>query len=81
MEIEKKLLNMKAEIETAKNESSKLEGQIETLQNNLKNDYGCDDIEQAETKMESMGTEIDKLNNELETGVKELEEKHDWKTV
>ena len=42
----------------------------------LKNDWGCKTIEEANTKLKGMENSISILEKKIERGVKELEEKY-----
>lgn len=71
------LLNLKAKIDNAKTEVSELKGQKNALMKQLNDDWGCTTIAQAEKKLEGFKTNIEKLEDQIEKGTKELEEKYD----
>lgn len=73
---EQGLLDLKKKIDTAKSEVSELKGHQTALMNQLKADYGCKTIEEAEKKLKAMGKEIEGMEKEIEEGVKELEGKY-----
>ena len=74
---EDKLLNLKAEIDSVKSTVSELKGQKTALMKQLKDDWGCITIDQAEKTLENMKIEIEKIENQIEKGTKELEEKYE----
>jgi uncharacterized protein YaaN involved in tellurite resistance len=75
--IETDLLELKKEVDEAKNNVVGLKGQQTALFKQLKDDWGCKTIEEAEKKVKSMGKEIDTLQEQIETGIEELEQKYE----
>ena len=73
---EQQLLDLKDQVEEAKEKVSELKGQQTALNKQLLDDWGCKSIEEAETKLKTMGDQIDLLDKKIEKGVKELEEKY-----
>lgn len=71
-----KLLQLKTDIDTAKVEVSKIKGKKELLENQLKTQFGCSTIEEAEEKVKQLQKKIDKLSTSIEEGIQELEEKY-----
>jgi chromosome segregation ATPase len=78
MDKEQKLLNLKKQIEKAKEDKSKEEGKLEGLMERLQKEHGVDDLDAASKKVETLDAEIKKLEGEFETGYKELEENYEW---
>jgi chromosome segregation ATPase len=72
---EQGLLDLKEKITEAKSTVSELKGHQTALTNQLKSDYGCKTIEEAEKKLKTMKSEITSLDEQIEEGIKELEEK------
>jgi F0F1-type ATP synthase membrane subunit b/b' len=70
---EQDLLKLKQKIDDAKQQSSELKGQQTALMKQLKDDWKCSSIEEAEKLMEKMDKEIKTLNEKIETGLEELE--------
>ena len=66
----------KKRVEDAKTQVAELNGQQTALMNQLKNDWGCKTIEEANTKLKGMESSISLLEKKIERGVKELEEKY-----
>lgn len=73
---EQQLLDLKEKVEDAKTQVSELNGQQTALMSQLKNDWGCKTIEEANTKLKGMENSISILEKKIERGVKELEEKY-----
>jgi len=73
---EKQLLELKEDVETAKTKVSELNGQQKALTDQLKTDWGCKTIAEAEEKLKEMETEIDSLDKKIGKGVLELEQKY-----
>jgi hypothetical protein len=73
---EKKLLELKGQVEAAKSSVSELTGQKTALMKQLLNDWKCKTIEQAEEKLKSMQTELTTLGNSIKNGIDELEKKY-----
>ena len=70
---EQELLHLKEEIDEAKELQSKLQGQREALLQQLKEEYGCSTIKQAEKLLDSMEQDIEKMSGEIEDGLEQLE--------
>ena len=73
---EQQLLDLKNDIEEAKTTVSELKGQEKALMKQLKDDWKCVSIAEAESKLKKIEGEITSLEKKIETGVKELEDKH-----
>jgi predicted nucleic acid-binding Zn-ribbon protein len=73
---EQELLDLKQQIDDAKEKNLQLKGQKDALMQQLKDDWGCASIEQAGKKIKSMEKQIADLSVEIETGLQELEEKY-----
>lgn len=74
---EKKLLEIKAEIDAAKTTVSELRGQYKSLMAQLKKEWKCDSVEEAETKLTDFTADIAKLEVQLKEGMNDLEEKYE----
>jgi len=74
---QKDLLDLKEKIDQAKEKASELKGRLQGLMKDLKDDWECDTITQAEKKIESMEAEVVKINDKIKKGVEELEEQYD----
>lgn len=73
---EKQLLLWKKELEQQKVENSRLEGQQTELLRQLKEEFDCDNIEEAKKKLVVMQGNLKKLESQLEEGVKEYEKEY-----
>jgi prefoldin subunit 5 len=73
----KQLLELKEKVEEAKTTVSELTGQQTALLQQLKTDFGCKSIEDAEEKLEVLNRNIKGLEKKIEKGTQELEEKFD----
>ena len=73
---EKELLELKDKVDKAKQVVSELTGQKNALLKQLKDDWQCKTIDEAETKLTKMDKDIDILEKKIENGVQELEEKY-----
>lgn len=74
---ENQLLKLKREVEEAKTSISELKGHLSALMTQLKNDWKCGSIEDAEKKLKSLKKEIDTLDEQIQTGITKLEEEYD----
>jgi hypothetical protein len=70
---EQGLLDLRDQISEAKTSVSELKGHQQALLNQLKTDYGCKTVEEAEKKLKTMGKEITDLDNQITEGIEELE--------
>lgn len=68
------LISLKNKIEKSKTAVAELTGQQKSQMNQLKETFGCDTIEDAEEKLETMKKSISKLDTQIETGLEKLEE-------
>ena len=74
---EQDLLQLKREIDSAKSEISELKGSKKQLMKDLKEQWDCDSLEEAEKAHQKLGVEIEKLSTQIEEGVKELNKKYE----
>jgi len=72
------LMEMKQQIEEKKNERILTEGRLEQLNKELLDDWGCENLEQAEKKLEKMQTQLAKSEIRFDKNKKALEENYDW---
>jgi hypothetical protein len=71
---ETQLLELKKKVDAAKTTVSELEGEQKALMKQLKEDWQCVTIEQAEKKVKTMNEEIETLSTQIKEGIAELEE-------
>ena len=77
MSTTEKLLDLKQDIDNAKTEIAKLEGKKEAVMKELKDQWKCTTIKQAEKKLQGFEKEAGELGEQIEKGVTELEEKYE----
>jgi uncharacterized protein YaaN involved in tellurite resistance len=70
---ESELLKLKKKVDEAKQTSAELKGHQTALFKQLKEDWDCTTIEEAEQRIKTMSKEVDKLTEQIETGMEELE--------
>ena len=73
---EQRLMELKTEIDKCQQEVSKLEGQKDLLNKQLKEDWKCDTIEEAQGMITKLKKQVDTLSNEIDTGIEEIESKY-----
>lgn len=78
---ENELLDLKKQIEEAKTQVAELEGTRKHLMKELKDDWGCGSVEEAEKKLNTMESDLDKLRDKINKGIEELTEKYDLETL
>lgn len=71
---EKDLLRLKRDIDEAKNTLAELTGQKVTLTKQLKENWDCSTIEEAETFLKQTQAEIEEIQEDIDSGISELEE-------
>lgn len=77
-DVTKDLFELKGKIEDAKERKSNLDGKLETLFEQLDNDYNISTIEAGKKKCKVIMNTIDKLEKQLEQGLSDLKENYDW---
>lgn len=75
---EQDLLELKQDIEKAKTKVNQLEGQRKGLLEQLKEDWGCSSVEEAEKKLSKLEAGAEKLDKKLQKGIQKLEEKYEF---
>ena len=73
---EQELLKLKQQIDNAKSQTAELKGHQSALLKQLKDDWKCNSVEEAERLVKKMDKEISDLNAKIEEGLNELEEKY-----
>jgi peptidoglycan hydrolase CwlO-like protein len=73
---EKKLLELKKQVDDAKSTVSELTGQKKALMKQLQEEWECKTVEEAGVKLKEMQTEITALEQTIKTGMEELEKKY-----
>lgn len=73
---ESDLLKLKKDIDEAKVSLSKLEGSKQTLMEQLEKTWGCSTVEEAGTKLSVLKKKADKISNQIQEGLQEIEDKY-----
>lgn len=71
---ESELLELKREIDEGKEEKARLKGVLQSKMEQAKKDWNCETIEELQTKLEDLKKKKIKLDDQLSTGLEELEE-------
>jgi phage shock protein A len=71
---EQELLRLKKDIDEAKNTLAELNGQKVTLTKQLKENWNCTIVEEAEKQLKKMQVEIEEIQENIDSGISELEE-------
>jgi hypothetical protein len=74
---ETELLKLKKKVDEAKQTSSELRGEQTALMKQLKDDWDCSTVEEAERRIKTMSKDIEKLTEQIETGMEEVELKYE----
>lgn len=67
------LIDLQEEIEERKTQKAQLEGERNAILKQLKEDWGCKTVKQAEALITEKEQEITDLEADIETGLEELE--------
>lgn len=79
--MEQKLLKMKAEIDDAKAKKNRLEGEMDGIKAQLKEKYGFDTVESAESEVTRLEKEIEEQEEVLTDQMEKLENAYKWQTL
>ena len=74
---EKELLQLKEKIDSAKIEVAELNGQKKRTLQQLKDDWNCKTVEDANALLEKLKDEIEQIDIDIQNGISELQEKYD----
>ena len=69
---------MKKTIEHSKTALARLEGELSGKLKQLKTDFNCSDLIEAERKLAKIDKAIDKDEKTLKTAISKLQEEYDW---
>ncbi|MCK9456406.1 MAG: hypothetical protein M0R31_03835 [Candidatus Riflebacteria bacterium] len=72
------LLDLKERIDEAKEEISKLEGRKAGYLETLKDQFKCSSVKEANELLQKMDKNIEDLDDEIKTGLEQLEEEFDF---
>lgn len=73
-----RLLELKQEIEDAKIKVSELTGQRTALMAQLKKDFNCKNLNEADKKNKELQKQIDTISTQITEGIEDLETKYDF---
>lgn len=73
---EKQLLELKNQIEETKAKMAELHGKEKHLLSELKDQYSCDSVMEAEGKLKALDKKIELLESQLESNLTKIEEQH-----
>ncbi len=68
------LLKLKKDIEDAKIKKAQLEGKLQTFEEQLKKEFQCDNIEQAENIIAALNAEINQNESDFEKQIEEIKD-------
>lgn len=74
---EQDLLELKDKIDEAKTELAEIQGQKKGLLSQLKNEFECDSIQDAEKEVQSLKLEIEKKDTQIFELTTEIEENYE----
>ena len=69
---------MKKTIEQSKTALARLEGELSGKLKQLKTDFNCSNLAEAERKLDKIDKAIDKDEKALKQAISELQEEYDW---
>jgi hypothetical protein len=75
---ENDLMQLKRKVDEAKTNLNVLKGQQVALMKQLKDNWECTTIKEAEKKLMGMDTELTKISSQIKKGLIELESKYDF---
>lgn len=70
---EKELFKLKEKIDSAKSKAAELKGRQDYLMQQLKKDWDCKTVDEANELVEKMDAEIAELNKQIASGIKKIE--------
>lgn len=68
-----RLIQMKNDIDDAKEKRSRLEGKQDSLMGKLKSDFDCDSLDKAKKKENQLQKQYEKLESQLEKELDKIE--------
>ena len=77
-DIGQELLKLKAHIDKSKVEAAKISGQIEQLEKQRAEEFGCATDEEASTYIKELEADVERLEAEISEGVKTIQEELNW---
>lgn len=77
-DIAQELLRLKNHIEKAKTEKARVEGQIQQLETQRANDFGCSTDEEAEAYIAELQAQCAQLETDIQAGLESVKEGLGW---
>jgi len=74
----KRLLEMKEQVNTAKEDKAEATGALNSILKQLKDEFGVNTLEAAQKKLKALLAKEEKMKQELEDIVAELESEYAW---
>ncbi len=71
------LLDLKQRIDDSKEKAAEKKGQLNSLEKELKDTWGCADVKAAEKKIKELDNKVTELNTKIKEGVETLEETYE----
>lgn len=76
-QLEQQLLDLKKQIEEAKQAKAEAEGAIKVQRQQLADEHGCKTVKAALKKLDEMDGQIEALNQQIAEGMAKLEEEYE----
>lgn len=73
MTLQERLEKLTRDNEQKKQEKNRLQGRLDGLMQQMKDDYGCETVEELETKIEELAPQITELETSIATQLTEME--------
>lgn len=73
MTLQERLEKLTRDNEQKKQEKNRLQGRLDGLMQQMKDDYGCDTVEELEAKIEELAPQITELESSIATQLTEME--------
>jgi chromosome segregation ATPase len=78
MNITDEILELKEKIEDIKSERDQLKGRKNAAEERLKEEFGFDDVKEAEKYLDSCEKELEKMKKDIQEGLEDIKSKFDW---
>lgn len=70
------LLKIKERIEKGKSKLSEAKGELKSYEDRLKNEYSCETVEEAQSKLKKLQKEIQDINDKINQKTEDLKEEY-----
>jgi hypothetical protein len=78
-EILKDLEKLGSSLEEAKSNLSREEGRLEEMYKSLKSEFEVENLKEAKLEVNSLTSELEEIENEIQKDYSELKSNYDWK--